>query len=71
MGCICGRLKKKKDTLVSLPLEGREIIEWPERTNITFAALILEMLDVLLCAGCLSAWSLSILRLLWLDLIMN
>ena len=89
MGCVCGRLKKKKDTLVSLPLEGREIVEWPERnlekpdrrpelpprpyrpppmnhcgrwatryktycklTNISFAALILEMLDVLRDAGC-------------------
>ena len=32
MGCICGRPKKKNDTPVSLPLEGREITEWPERT---------------------------------------
>ena len=31
MGCVCGRLKKKKDMFVSLPLEGREIVEWPER----------------------------------------
>ena len=31
MGCICGRLKRKKGKPVSLHLGEKEIIVWPER----------------------------------------